>query len=112
MPKTIFFPPEKLVTDTFVIRSYVSGDGPVLAEALNASYKHLKTFMLWAKSHQTSEECELTIRRFRAYYLLRDDFGLGIFAPDERMLLGGTGFHLREGDLSNCSAEIGMWIQD
>jgi RimJ/RimL family protein N-acetyltransferase len=25
--------------------------------------------------------------------------------------LGSTGFHLREGDLSNRSAEIGMWIR-
>ncbi|HQF00404.1 MAG TPA: GNAT family protein, partial [Anaerolineae bacterium] len=65
----------------------------------------------WAKPHQSVEESEITVRRFRARYLLNDDFVLGIFSPDERRLLGGSGFHLREGGLPQRAAEIGMWIR-
>jgi RimJ/RimL family protein N-acetyltransferase len=111
MSASIFFPPERYTTDTFIIRSYLPGDGPLLAEALNASYEHLRAFMPWAKPHTSEEEAEQVARKFRARYLLTEDFVLAIFAPDESLLLGSTGFHLREGDLSNRSAEIGMWIR-
>jgi RimJ/RimL family protein N-acetyltransferase len=36
---------------------------------------------------------------------------IGIFAPDGRRLLGGAGFHLREGPLSTACAEIGMFLR-
>ncbi|MGC9400593.1 MAG: GNAT family N-acetyltransferase [Anaerolineae bacterium] len=107
-----FFAPERWETDAFVVRTYLPGDGELLSEAANASYEHLKTFMEWAKPHQTVEESESLVRKFRANYLIGEDFVLGIFTPDESRLLGGSGFHLREGHgLTNRSAEIGMWIR-
>ncbi|HOU14337.1 MAG TPA: GNAT family protein [Anaerolineae bacterium] len=106
-----FFAPEHYVTEEFTIRSYVPGDGPLLAEAVNASYEHLKRFMVWAKPHTEEIEAEQTVRRFRGEYLLSTNFVLGIFSPDGKRLLGGSGFHLREGELSNRAAEIGMWIR-
>ena len=36
---------------------------------------------------------------------------IGIFAPDEKRLLVGAGFHLREGPLSTACAEMGMFIR-
>ena len=106
-----FIAPERYVTPAFVLRSYLPGDGDLLAEAVNGSYEHLAPFMVWAKPHQSVEESEITVRRFRARYLLNDDFVLGIFSSDERQLLGGSGFHLREGGLPQRAAEIGMWIR-
>jgi RimJ/RimL family protein N-acetyltransferase len=106
-----FFAPDRYVTDEFIVRSYVPGDGPLLAEAVNASYDHLKRFMVWAKPHTEDVEAENTARRFRGEYLLSTNFVLGIFSPDNKRLLGGSGFHLREGELSNRAAEIGMWIR-
>ena len=106
-----FFAPDRYVTGEFTVRSYELGDGPLLAEAVNASYDHLKRFMVWAKPHTAETEAEQTVRRFRGEYLLSTNFTLGIFAPDDKRLLGGSGFHLREGELSNCAAEIGMWIR-
>jgi RimJ/RimL family protein N-acetyltransferase len=38
-------------------------------------------------------------------------FVVGVFSPDGERLLGGTGFHLREGPLSSASAEIGMFVR-
>ena len=106
-----FFAPDQYVTAEFTIRSYAPGDGPVLAEAVNASYDHLKRFMVWAKPYTEDVEAENLARRFRGEYLLSTNFTLGIFAPDGKRLLGGCGFHLREGELSNHAAEIGMWIR-
>jgi len=106
-----FFAPDQYVTAEFTIRSYVPGDGPLLAEAVNASYEHLRRFMPWAKPHTEEVEAEQTVRRFRGEYLLSTNFVLGIFSPDGKRLLGGSGFHLREGELDNRAAEIGMWIR-
>ncbi len=106
-----FFAPERLVTQEFVIRSYLPGDGPALAEAVSSSYAHLSTFLPWAVAHKEATEAEQEARSFRARYLNAEDFILGIFSPDEREVLGGTGFHLRQGPLENRAAEIGMWIR-
>ncbi len=106
-----FFAPDQYVTAEFIIRSYVPGDGPLLAEAVNGSYEHLTRFLPWAKPHTDETEAEQTVRRFRGEYLLSTNFVLGIFSPDGKRLLGGSGFHLREGKLDNRAAEIGMWIR-
>ena len=106
-----FFAPDHYATAEFTVRSYVPGDGPLLAEAVNASYEHLKRFMEWAKPHTEVTEAEQTVRRFRGEYLLATNFVLGVFSPDDKRLLGGSGFHLREGELDNRAAEIGMWIR-
>jgi RimJ/RimL family protein N-acetyltransferase len=42
---------------------------------------------------------------------LATDFALGIWQLDESRLLGGCGYHLREGPLHLGNAEIGMWIR-
>ncbi len=106
-----FIAPERFVTPTFVLRSYQPGDGELLSDALNNSYEHLTTFMPWAKPYQSVEESEALARRFCGRYLLNEDFVLGIFSADERRLLGGSGFHLREGGFPHRSAELGMWIR-
>jgi RimJ/RimL family protein N-acetyltransferase len=108
---TYLLAPERYEAEGFVLRSYHPGDGPLLAEATNASYDHLKRFMPWAKPHQTDEEAEILARQFRGRWLLAQDFVLAIVSPDGQRLLGGCGYHLREGDLSQSCAEVGMWIR-
>ena len=105
------FAPERTVTDRFVLRCYLPGDGPALQEATNASYQHLKRFMPWATEAQTVEEAESLARTFRANYLRGDDFVLAAFDLEGRSLVGGTGFHLREGPLAHACAETGMWVR-
>lgn len=105
------FAPDRFATDRFVLRSYFPGDGPLLAEATNSSYEHLRVFMDWAQPHQSDRAAEQLVRTFRGRYLLAEDFVLGIFTLDEAQLLGGTGYHLREGPLSGGNAEVGMWIR-
>lgn len=108
---SIFFAPERCATPQFVIRMYRPGDGPLLNEAVNASYDHLRRFMPWAKPYTSPDESEALARRFCAHYLTNHDFVLGIFSPDESRLLGGTGYHLRGKALDEHVAEIGMWIR-
>ena len=103
--------PECIACDGFTLRSYRPGDGNLLSEAVNDSYEHLAPWMPWAKPHQSDEESEKLVREFRARYLLAEDFVIGIFNTEQTRLLGGTGFHLREGPLSTKSAEIGMFIR-
>lgn len=106
-----WFAPERYMTNDFVLRSYAAGDGALLREANNESFEHLRPWMPWARAEQSLEDAEILVRRFQAKYLLHEDFVIGIFSPDERRLLGGTGFHLREGPLPTRSAEIGMFLR-
>jgi ribosomal-protein-serine acetyltransferase len=105
-----FFAPERWETPDFIIRCYQPGDGQMLQVAVNASYEHLSTFMPWAKPYSSLDEEEVLIRRFCAKYLTNEDFVLGIFSPDGKRILGGTGYHLRGGSLDQQATEIGMWI--
>lgn len=108
---TYLIAPDRADFDGFVLRSYMPGDGARLAEAVNESYDHLAPWMSWATPHRSVEDAEERARRNRAAYLLAEDFTVGIFSPDERRLLGGTGFHLREGPVSSLCAEIGMFVR-
>lgn len=106
----IFIAPEERRTDRFLLRSYPAGDGPSLCVAAAASYAHLAPWMPWARADRTEEESELLARHMRARYLLSTDFTLAIRSPDDRRLIGGCGYHLREDPLSSRNAEIGLWI--
>lgn len=106
-----WFAPEHYEADGFVLRCYAAGDGPLLRDANNESFEHLRAWMPWARPEQSPDEAEILVRRFYAKYLMHEDFVLGIFSPDEKRLLGGTGFHLREGPLTTKSAEIGMFVR-
>ena len=107
----LFIPPERCLTERFIIRSYLPGDGFLSSEALNSSYEHIVRFLSWARPHTTVDQAEKTARAFRARYLLNQDFVLAVLNTDETRWLGSSGFHLREGGLENRSAEIGMWIR-
>lgn len=106
-----FAAPESSVGAHFVLRRYMPGDGAALSEAVNSSYEHLKTFMPWATPSQSVEISEKLVRDFSGRWLSSTDFVIGIWTPDDKRLLGGCGFHLREGPIELCNAEIGMWIR-
>ena len=105
------FAPERHEDNGFVLRCYDAGDGALLSEAVDESYEHLRPWMPWAMKAQPVELSEKLVRQFRGRYLLAEDFVIGIFAPNEKRLLGGAGFHLREGPLATACAEMGMFIR-
>jgi RimJ/RimL family protein N-acetyltransferase len=106
-----FTAPEKSAGANFVVRRYMPGDGAALSEAVNSSYEHLKTFMPWAVPNQAVEVSEKLVRDFSGRWLCGTDFVIGIWTPDNKRLLGGCGYHLREGPIELRNAEIGMWIR-
>ncbi len=106
-----FFAPDEYRTERLLLRSYQPGDGAELCAAILESYEHLKNWMPWATESQSEEESEQLVRTFRAGYLLADNFVVAIRTLDDRRLLGGAGFHLREGPLSSGNSELGMWIR-
>jgi ribosomal-protein-serine acetyltransferase len=106
-----FIAPDAFRSPRLTLRAWAPGDGPRFQEAAQSSYAHLRTFMPWAKPSFTPEEAEAFARRSRGEYLLGTNFNIAITDPDERFILGGCGFHLREGDLSLRQAEAGMWIR-
>lgn len=106
-----WFAPERYDAGDFVLRSYDAGDGALLPPMNAESYEHLRPWMPWAVAEQSVDDAEVLVRRFRAKYLLHEDFVVGIFSADGQRLLGGTGFHLREGSLSSKCAEVGMFIR-
>ena len=101
--------PDRLATDGLVLRSWEPGDGPALCAAKRASYDHLAPWMPWAEQEPDEAAEEERVRAFRGAWLMGKDFVVSIWTPDGT-LLGGSGFHLREGALATRQAEIGLWI--
>jgi RimJ/RimL family protein N-acetyltransferase len=104
------FAPDRHEADGFVLRSYDAGDGAALARSLNSTYDHLKAFMPWAQPETRERAAEQRVRYFRAKWLLAKDFVVCVASTDGTEILGGCGYHLREGGLETRNAEIGMWI--
>lgn len=103
--------PDEYLAERVLLRSYRPGDGTELNAATIESFEHLQPWMPWATETQTEEEAERLVRAFRGRYLLSQEFVLAIRTPDDRRLIGGAGFHLREGPLAHRNAEMGMWIR-
>lgn len=102
-------PPYVIRTERLIIRCWEPRDAPLLKDALDTSLDHLRPWMPWAADDpQPVEEKEELLRRFRGQFDLGADFVYGIFAPDEREVIGGTGLHTRIGD---HALEIGYWIR-
>ena len=104
-----FLAPMEYADGDLLLRPYRPGDGAALQRAVVSSYEHLRPWMPWAKAEQSVEESEQTARRLGGNYLTGENFTLGVWAGDA--LVGGTGFHLRWGDLASGNAETGMWIR-
>jgi len=105
------FAPDRRETDGFVLRSYFAGDGAALAASLNASYEHLRTYLVWAQPETSERSAEQRVRYFRARWLLAHDFVIAVESTDGEAILGGCGFHLRDGGLATRTADVGMWIR-
>jgi len=105
-----FLPPDQTRTDRLCIRRYHLGDGPELGRVAVDSYAHLRPWLQWPVPTQTDATSEGLVRGFLGNWLLNRDFVLSIRSADGKRQIGGTGYHLHHGPLSDGVAEIGMWI--
>jgi len=101
-------PAYRIVTPQLVLRCYNPADAPLLAASVTESLEHLLPWMPWAAAEPEPLQTKIErLRRFRANFDLGHDYIYGIFNPQEKRLLGGTGLHTRIGDQA---LEIGYWI--
>jgi len=101
--------PYRIATERLVIRCWVPRDAPLLKDAVDSSLDHLRRWMPWAheEPRPLDEKVEL-LRVFRGRFDLGEEFVYGIFTPEEREVVGGSGLHARIG---SSGFEIGYWIR-
>lgn len=109
-PRTLIVPPEGKMAG-FNIRAWTRQDA-ALKQQTAQSYEHLAPWMPWVKKEESLEEAQKIVNHLVEQYDRNLDFVLAITSTDERTLLGGTGFHLREGPLESKCAEVGLWIAE
>jgi RimJ/RimL family protein N-acetyltransferase len=101
-------PAYRIHTPRLVLRCWNPADAPLLHQAIIESLEHLRPWMPWVKNEpEPLDERVQRLRRMRGEFDLGQDFVYGIFDPEERRALGGTGLHTRVGE---GAREIGYWI--
>jgi RimJ/RimL family protein N-acetyltransferase len=99
----------RIETTRLVIRCWDPADAELAKDAIDASLDHLRPWMPWAEAEpSTLEQKRQLLSRFAEDFARGDDAVYGIFEPDERRVVGGTGLHPR---LDANAREIGYWIR-
>jgi RimJ/RimL family protein N-acetyltransferase len=99
----------RIETARLVIRCWDPADAGLAKDAIDTSLDHLRPWMPWAESEPTTlEQKRQLLARFAEDFARGDDAVYGIFARDERRVVGGTGLHPR---LDGNAREIGYWIR-
>lgn len=101
--------PQQIAGERIVVRPFRDEDAPELYEAIRESVEHIRPWMPWADKHETVTDTLEYIRRTQAEILLRENFGLGLFASETGRFLGGTGLHVHNWRIP--AFEIGYWIR-
>jgi RimJ/RimL family protein N-acetyltransferase len=101
-------PPRQIATARLVLRAWRPEDAPHLKHAIDSSLEHLRPWLPWAWDEPSPlEEIAARLARFTDNFATGKDWLYGIFTPDERTVIGGTGLHPRIGP---GGVEIGYWI--
>lgn len=100
--------PSRLTTPRTVLRAWNADDGPILKAAIDHNKDHLKPWVPWATGAETPlAECEARVVSFATDFAMGKNWFYAVMTPDERRVIGGTGFHDRIGP---GGLEIGYWI--
>jgi len=100
--------PYRIETARLVIRCWEPEDAPLLKDAVDRSLEHLRPWMPWTPDEpEPLDTVYERLRTFRAGYDRDENLIMGVFAPDESRVAGGTGLHPGEAEESR---EIGYWI--
>jgi RimJ/RimL family protein N-acetyltransferase len=108
VPHEIPGPAYRVRTERMILRCWEPGDAELLKDAIDVNLDHLRPGMPWAMDEPQELQTKIErLRRWRRGFDLGQDFVYGLFAPDEREVLGASGLHTRAGD---GACEIGYWI--
>lgn len=100
--------PYRIETARLVLRPWAFEDAEAMVAAVARNREHLAPWLPWVLfgPHDT-DQALATIRRFRGQFDLGVDHVFGIFADDDRTVIGGTGLHPRIGP---GGLEVGYWV--
>ena len=104
--------PTRFETPRLILRSFESGDAPVLHEAISESIEELRRhlwFVPWIAQEQSLAATEARCRAAQANFLLRTDLPYLAFRKDTGRLVGSVGLHRT--DWSEPKTEVGYWIR-
>ncbi|MED1253327.1 GNAT family N-acetyltransferase, partial [Bacillus paranthracis] len=82
MNPLLFDFPSEFYTERLLIRMPKPGDGKAVYDAIQASMKELKPWMVFAQKEQTEEEVEVSIRKSHIQFLQREDLRLLVFSKE------------------------------
>lgn len=95
--------PMPITTKSLVIRPMMPGDGKIMFEAVEESREHFRLWMSWVDSTTKWEDCEETMRRFYADFILRK--GIHLLMLSQGRLVGTCSFNALRWHMYN--ADIG-----
>ena len=101
--------PMPIITPRLQIRPRQSGEGHIIAKAINESLEHLKPWMPFAQKPADELEAEIFCRKCLSDFIARKDFVLSIYNREGTEFIGSTGFHRPNWDVP--SLHVGYWIR-
>ena len=101
--------PERFVGDCVIVRPFTDAAAAALFAAIQESRTHIQPWLPWADQHQSVDDTLAFIRRTQARWILRDGFGMGIFARQEGTFPGGIGLDVVSWDVR--AFDIGYWVR-
>jgi|SRR5947209_9882182 len=101
--------PDRIVGDRVIVRPFTDDDAAPLFAAIQESRAHIQPWLPWADQHHSVADTLEFIRRTHARWILRDEFGMGIFSRREHTVLGGIGLGVVTWDVP--AFEIGYWVR-
>ncbi|MGB7537591.1 MAG: GNAT family protein [Anaerolineales bacterium] len=108
MEKSASGPAYRIQTARLVVRCWDPKDAPLLKQAVDDNIDHLLPWMSWVRQEPETLQAKVErLRISRGKFDLGQDFGYGVFSPDESSVLGAAGLHMRLGE---GAREIGYWI--
>jgi RimJ/RimL family protein N-acetyltransferase len=99
--------PYRIETDRLVIRCWSPEDAAAVHHAEASSREHLHPFIAWAHVIESMDDTVAKLVRFRTLFDRGEDFVYGVFDPNTKEVVGGTGLHPRVG---RGGVEIGYWV--
>src|SRR4051794_41072529 len=85
--------PDSFVGERIVVRCFRVEDAPAVFAVIQESVDHIRPWLPWYHFHQSLDDTLEYIRRTQASYLLREDFGMGVFHREDGRFLGSAGIH-------------------
>src|SRR5262249_40238138 len=98
---------EELRDARIVLRPHTLAIADEMHAAIEESRDHLRPFLPFAD--QDIEGTRDFIVRSMAWWLLREQFAMGIYRLDQQRFIGSIGFHVRNWDTRYF--EIGYWVR-